>query len=586
MPPAPLAAWDFRTGPDDLLGKMHAKPMGAVKFTPSGAVLDGKTGFVRTAPLALDVRTKTLEAWVSLDTLQQRGGGIISLQTPDGNEFDAIVFGENEPAKWMAGSNGFVRTKPFGGLTETDADRQPVHFAITYSADGSVTGYRDGKPYGKAYSSSGPLAFKANSAVVVFGCRHEPVGGNKMLAGTIAAARLYDRALSLEEVAASFTAGPQFVGDAEIDGRLSPELRKTRSSLKEKRAKLTTEIGSLQNRGGQMVYANVPQNPGITRFLNRGQVEQPGEIIAPGGLRALAATPFNFGLAPDAPDADRRRKLTEWIASPSNPLFARVIVNRIWHHHFGTGLVETPSDFGFNGGRPSHPELLDWLASELAKPTAGRPWTLKRLHKLIVTSSTYRQASTPRKEAIAIDADNRLLWRMKPRRLEGEAIRDSMLAVSGLLNRVIGGRGFSDYRERNFNGTAYYDPFDPETPEAGRRSIYRFVPRGANTGMLDTFDCPDPAAAAPRRAITTTPLQALSLWNGGFALRTANAFADRVASDAPDGISKQVTRSWNLAFGRDPGPAERTLAEKLVSEHGLKALCRSLFNANEFLIVV
>lgn len=580
-PPAPIAAWDLCIGSDDLVGKMHAKPIGGAKLGATGATLDGKTGFVRTAPIPVDIRTKTLEAWVQLGSLTQRGGGVISLQTPDGIEFDAIVFGEKEPGKWMAGSNGFVRTKPFDGGMETDADKQPVHFAITYSADGTITGYRNGKPYGKAFSSKGPVLFKAGSAVVAIGCRHEPVGGNKMLAGTVAAARLYDRALSPEEVAASFAAGPKFISDAEIDAKLAPEIRTTRGALKDKLAKLTRELSESKARGGDVVYANVPQNPGVTRFLNRGQVEQPGDMVAPGGMPALVGTDFQFGLAADAPDVERRRKLAEWIASHKNPLFARVIVNRLWHHHFGTGLVETPSDFGFNGGRPSHPELLDWLASELMD---GK-YSLKRIHKLIVMSFTYRQASAPRKDCLAVDRDNRLLWRMKPRRLEGEAVRDAMLAASGLLDRTVGGKGFSDYRERNFNGTAYYEPFDPDGPEARRRSLYRFTPRGANTGLLDTFDCPDPAAAAPRRAITTTPLQALSLWNGGFALRVSEAFADRLTKDVPGDIPKQIDRAWQLAFARNPGEHERQLAAKLVRQQGLKALCRALFNANEFLVV-
>jgi hypothetical protein len=582
---SPIAAWDFRQGLRDLVGAMHAKTIGSAKLTDEGALLDGKTGFLRTGPIATDITAKTLEAWVKLDGLTQRGGGVISLQTPDGVEFDAIVFGENEPARWMAGSNGFTRTKPFTGGNETEADKQPIHIAITYATDGTITGYRNGKPYGKPYQSRGPVVFKAGSAVIAIGCRHEPAGGNKMLVGVVSAARLYDRALSAEEVAATFAAGPQFVSDAEIEAKLSAADRTARSGLREQHAKLTAALAAARGAANELVYANVPQKPGVTRFLNRGQVESPGDIVAPGGLPALASTKFDFALTPDASDADRRRKLAEWIVSPENPLFARVIVNRVWHHHFGAGLVETPSDFGFNGGRPSHPELLDWLASELARPAAGKSWSLKRLHKLIVMSETYRQSSPPRKEAIAVDADNRLLWRMKPRRLEGEAVRDSMLAVSGLLDRTVGGKGFSDYRERNFNGTAYFDPFDPEEPAAQRRSIYRFTPRGGNTGLLDTFDCPDPAASAPRRAITTTPLQALSLWNGGFALRATGAFADRVAKDAPDDVSKQITRAWQLAFGRDPTDAERRLADALIKEHGLKALTRAIFNANEFLVV-
>jgi len=581
--PSPIAAWDFRAGPNDRVGLMHAKAIGTAKFTPSGATFDGKTGFLRTAALGSSLRSKTIEAWVTLDNRTQRGGGVISLETPDGGDFDAIVFGENEPGRWMAGSNGFVRTKPFGGDPETGDE--PVHFAISYAADGTITGYRNGRPYGKGYKSNGPREFKAGMAVVAFGCRHEPAGGNRMLAGTVHAARVYDRALTADDVAASFAGGPSFISEAQIDEKLAPEARTTAAELRKKRTALAAELGAVRGRANEFVYANVAQKPATTRFLHRGQVETPGEIVSPSGLPALAATSFDFKLTAEASDADRRVRLAEWIASPNNPLFARVIVNRVWHHHFGMGLVETPSDFGFNGGRPSHPELLDWLASEFMNPTEGPAWSLKRLHKRIVTSAAYRQSSAPRKDAMAIDADNRLLWRMKPRRLEGEAVRDSMLAVAGLLDPTVGGKGFSDYKERNFNGTAYYDPFDPDTPEARRRSIYRFTPRGGNTGLLDTFDCPDPAAAAPRRAITTTPLQALSLWNGGFALRVSGAFADRVKREEPNDVPKQVARAWRLAFGREPTAPERALAEKLVTQHGLPALARGLFNANEFLVV-
>ncbi len=579
--PSPVAAWDFRKSGDDLIGKLHAKPTGGANFTPGGATLDGKTGLFRTPPLPFDLSAKTLEAWVKLDSLTQRGGGAISVQTPDGATFDAIVFGENEPARWMAGSNGFVRYKSFGGTEEKDAAKEHVHFAVAFAADGTIIGYRNGELYGKGYASKGSVAFKADKTVVVFGCRHEPVGGNKMLAGTVSVARLYDKALSLEEVRASFTSGGGFVTDAELDAKLAPEQRATRSTLRKRHDALAGQLGTLRQRTtGGKTYANVPLAPGVTRFLARGDLATPGAVVAPGGLSAVTGPRADFDLKPDAPDADRRRKLAEWITAPNNPLFARVIVNRVWHYHFGVGIVETPNDFGFNGGRPSHPELLDWLASEFVE----RKYSLKALHKLIVTSATYRQASAPRKDALAIDADNRLLWRYKPHRLEGEAVRDAMLAVSGLLNPEVGGKGFSDYKIRDFNGTAYFDPFDPIGPEFHRRSVYRFTPRGANQGWLDTLDCPDPAAAAPRRAITTTPLQALGLWNNGFALRAADAFAVRVAKDA-DGAEKQVRRAWQLAYQRDPTADELKLATKLVTDHGLKSLCRVLFNSNEFVTV-
>jgi hypothetical protein len=579
--PSPVAAWDFRKGGDDLVGKLHAKPVGGAKLTPDGATLDGKTGLLRTPPITFDLKAKTLEVWVRLDSLTQRGGGAITVQTPDGSEFDSIVFGEQEPARWMSGSDFFRRTRSFGGAEEKDAANEFVHFAITYANDGTITAYRNGKPYGKSYVSKGPVAFTAGKAVIVFGCRHEPAGGNKMLAGTVSMARVYHSALSPDQIEASFASGGGFVTDAEIDAKLTPEQRAKRTQLRAKHNSLADELAKARTQvASAKVYAIVPQVPAITRILARGDLANPGAVVSPGGVVAVSGPKADFDLKPDAGDADRRRKLAEWITAPNNPLFPRVIVNRVWHYHFGTGIVETPNDFGFNAGRPSHPELLDWLASEFV----ARKYSLKALHKLIVTSAAYKQASAPRKDGSAKDADNRLLWRFKPRRLEGESVRDAMLSASGLLNPAVGGKGFSDYKEKNFNGTAYFEPFDPVGPEFHRRSVYRFTPRGANQGLLDTFDCPDPAAAAPRRAVTTTPLQALTLWNNGFALRAAEAFAARIAKEA-DGVEKQVRRAWQLAYQRDPTAEELKLAVKLVNDHGLKALCRVLFNSNEFITV-
>jgi hypothetical protein len=579
--PAPVAAWDFRKSADDLVGKLHAKSEGDAKLTADGAVLDGKKGFLRTPPIPFELKAKTLEAWVRLDNLTQRGGGVISIQSPDGVVFDSIVFGERDPGQWMAGSDGFVRTNSFSGSQEQDATREPVQFAIVYSADGAITGYRNGKLYGKGYASRGLQTFAPGKAVILFGCRHEPLGGNKMLAGTVSVARVYDNALSPEQVAASFAGGAGFVTEAEIDAKLTAEQKAARADLRKRSAQFTAELDQLRQRAAtDKTYANVPEPPAVTRFLVRGDIAQPGDVVAPAALASVSGPRADFGLAPTATDADRRSKLAVWVTAANNPLFARVIVNRVWHYHFGSGLVETPSDFGFNGGRSSHPELLDWLAAELV----ARKFSLKALHRLIVTSATYRQGSAPRKDALAADADNRLLWRFRPHRMEGEAVRDAMLSVSGLLNPDVGGKGFSDYKTRDFNGTAYFDPIDPVGPEFHRRSVYRFTPRGANQGLLDAFDCPDPASAAPRRAVTTTPLQALSLWNNGFALRTADAFATRVAKDA-DTLDKQVVRAWQLAYQRAPTPDEAKLAAKLATDHGLKALCRALFNSNEFVTV-
>jgi hypothetical protein len=583
-PPAPIAAWDFRSGYRDQVGQMHGDPSGRVRRTADGAAFDGKT-LVRTAPLARDLREKTLEAWVSLDNLRQAGGGAISVQTPDGNVFDAIVFGEREAGRWMAGSDGFRRTQSFNGPVETESDRRAIHFAIAYHADGTIAGYREGKPYGKPYRSDGPVLFKAGATVVLFGCRHEPVGGNKMLSGVVVKARLHDRALSPQEVAASFAAGGEYVSAEELSARLRPETRARWSEVRTRLRRLQDDEAQLQRRLGVKAYVVQSGQPPLTHVLVRGQISDPGELVSPAGLRAVPSGKAGLGLPPDAPEPQRRLRLAEWLTRKDNALFSRVMVNRLWHYHFGTGIVETPSDLGFNGGRPSHPELLEWLAKEFA----DGGFRLKEMHRLIVTSATYREAAAPRSEPLALDADCRLLWRKKPLRLEGEVLRDSMLATAGLLNSEVGGKGFSDYRTYENSGTTYYEPIDQIGADFQRRSLYRFTPRGANQGLLDSFDCPDPAAAAPRRSVTTTPLQALSLWNNAFALRMADALAGRVERDVPGNgaaiLDGRVIRAFQLAFQRPPRPPELAAARRLVEAHGLPALCRTLLNANEFLLV-
>jgi hypothetical protein len=579
LPPTPLAAWDFRNGLQDQLGTLHLQAQGEVKMTGEGAVLAGK-GFLRSAPLNLDLREKTLEAWVRLDNLTQRGGGVMSVQTPDGAVFDAVVFGEREPARWMAGSEFFKRTRPFGGAEERVERNEVVHLAITYASDGQVTAYRNGQPYGKPYRAEGPTTFQGGKANVVFGCRHEPSGGNKMLSGTLVQARLHGRALGAAEVAASAELDGLVITEADVIGRLSPEDRKRRQALQDELKALAEQIRRLEGRLVTKVYAALVQQPAPTRVLNRGQVTEPLEVVPPGGIPSLQGLAADFGLPPDAPESERRRRLAEWITSRDNPLFARVMVNRLWQHHFGVGLVETSSDFGFNGGRPSHPELLDWLAAEFR----DQGFRLKAMHRLILLSDAYQRSSKPRAEALKLDADSRLLWRRKPLRHDAETLRDAMLSAAGLLNRTLGGKGFSDYRETFLNGTTYFEPFDPVGPEYQRRSVYRFTPRGANQGLLDAFDCPDPAASAPRRAQTTTPTQALALWNNAFSLRMAEALAARLEREA-DSADARIARAWQIVYQREPRPEEMEVARGLVREHGLPALGRVLFNSNEFLTI-
>ena len=256
------------------------------------------------------------------------------------------------------------------------------------------------------------------------------------------------------------------------------------------------------------------------------------------------------------------------------------MVNRIWHYHFGVGIVDSPNDFGFNGGRPSHPELLDWLSGEFLR----NGWSLKKLHRTILLSATYRQSARPLPAASKIDADNRLLWRKSPTRLEAEAVRDAILSCSGQLNPARGGPGFRDFSVRIHNST-FYDPIDAVGDAFNRRSVYRTSVRSGTNKFLDVFDCPDPSTLTPRRAITTTPLQALSLLNNSFVLRMSDAMAKRLKHEAGDDAGKQIDLAYRLAMGRAPDAQETGTALDFSKKYGMAGFCRVLFNSNEFLYV-
>ncbi len=576
----PFAAWEFETDLRDAVGALHGTAHGGAHIADGALVLDGRGAFVQTAPLDRRLEQKTLEAWVALENVAQRGGGVIGVETNDGVVFDAIVFGEREPRHWMAGSDNFVRTKPFQGREESSRAAEPVHVAIVYRDDGTIAGYRNGAALGQPYQT-GFMPFAAGAAHVVFGMRHAPAGGNKMLQGRILRGRLYDRPLTAEEIAASATTTDEHLADDVVFQSLPPEVKSRRAELDANLKSATEHRDRLDARSKHRMYTIVPGQPPVMRVHVRGGVTDLGNVAPPGGIAAIVGLSPEFGLAPDAPEAARRLRLADWVTNPANPLFARVMVNRVWHYHFGAGLVETPNDFGFNGARPSHPDLLDWLAASFR----ADGFRLKSLHRLIVTSAAYRQASSSNRRAFEIDAGNRLLWRFTPRRIEGETLRDAILKVAGALNPAAGGPGFEDVTITPNNGTTYYEAFDPAGPQFERRTIYRFTPRGGRSAVLDSFDCPDPATAAPRRSTTTTPLQALSLLNNSFILRMADRFAARVAADSGADRAAQVRRAWQLAVCRAPDAEEERLSLKLAEDYGLSALCRALFNLHEFVVV-
>jgi hypothetical protein len=346
-----------------------------------------------------------------------------------------------------------------------------------------------------------------------------------------------------------------------------------RRSLSSARKSLEEEAKQLGD--APVVFAGIFTTPEPTFLLARGDAEQPLEPVAPAVPSALA----DIQLPDDASDLERRQTLAGWIASRDNPLTARVMANRVWQWHFGTGLVETASDFGRNGAPPSHPELLDWLAQEFM----DSGWSIKSLHRFILLSSTYRQSSAIDPGAVAKDGDVRWLWRFPARRLEAESIRDSMLAVSGQLNLFAGGPGFDLFKSRG--GLSGFPPIESFKDAGLRRMIYAHKIRMEREAVFGAFDCPDAGQSTARRRQSTTPIQALNLFNSRFTLDQADAFAERIKNEVGDEPTQQTTRAFLLAFGRKPDHDELQEIVPTVQRYGLPTLCRVIFNSNEFLFV-
>lgn len=351
--------------------------------------------------------------------------------------------------------------------------------------------------------------------------------------------------------------------------------------LTARRAAIENELTSLPNPG--RVYAIQTESPPPIRVLQRGDPEQPAETVGPRALSCITALPPDLG-TDDSNDAQRRIALARWMTAPENPLTARVIVNRLWHYHFGVGLVETPSDFGVGGSLPSHPDLLDWLAAE----TGRKSGSLKAIHRSLCTSAVYRQQSTRldghrATSAAELDSGNRLLWRMNPRRLDAESVRDAVLSVSGCLNDGLGGPGYRDFDYQE-EYAPVYRYICAEGAPLWRRSIYRFAVRTTTHPFLTTLDCPSPANLAPVRNTTTTALQSLALLNNEFMLRQSRYFAKRVeaTAESPD---ERVDTAFRLALNRLPSVEEMAAAQQLAERSGLEAVCRALFNSNEFIYV-
>ena len=324
---------------------------------------------------------------------------------------------------------------------------------------------------------------------------------------------------------------------------------------------------------------------GPSFLLRRGDAYQPDKEIKPGFICSLPGGEEEVGAASkDAKTTGRRAALAQWLTAKENPLTARVLVNRVWQHHFGRGIVASTSNFGLNGDLPTHPELLDTLAQRFIASS----WSIKALHRLMLLSRTYQQASDIRPVALKADPQNKLLWRMPVRRLEGEAVRDSLLAVAGTLNLEMGGPAVyppvdPTLRADTFQGMNW--PEGEDSPKTWRRSVYVKVKRSLLLPQLEVFDCPEITYTVAQRNVTTTPLQALMLLNDPLILRQAGLFAERLKRERPGDLWAQVDRAYRLCFGRGPSKKERQLSLSFLKTRSLAEFCHTLINLNEFVYV-
>ncbi|HEX8910875.1 MAG TPA: DUF1553 domain-containing protein, partial [Humisphaera sp.] len=385
---------------------------------------------------------------------------------------------------------------------------------------------------------------------------------------------------------------------AAVAGALDEPARQRLAAAEAELATVDAGLAALPKPGG-VVYAAATHfapsgsftptlgKPRPVHLLHRGSEKDPRQEVSPGTVHAVAELPSRFDLPAGHDESDRRAALAEWIVDRRNPLTWRSIVNRVWQHHFGKGILETPNDLGHMGAPPTHPELLDYLAAEFRDggTSVPTPRSLKALHRLIVTSAAYRQSSADDPAKAKLDGGNQFLWRMNRARLDAEGVRDSVLAAAGKLDLTMGGPGFQAFGFKDDHSPHYkYAEADPDDPKTHRRSVYRFVVRSVPDPFMEALDCADPSQVVPKRNETLTALQALAMLNNPFTLRMAGHFAARVE---PMGRTPEdrAAAAFRLALGRAPTAEERQVLGQVAKDQGLPAACRVIFNLNEFAFV-
>ena len=393
-----------------------------------------------------------------------------------------------------------------------------------------------------------------------------------------------------------------------LEALLDPQTKSDVADVRSRLERLNKEIDALPK--PQRVYAaskdfksegsfTPPDSPRPVHFLRRGDVKRPGRLVPPGALSCVPGLDASLEVADPTEEATRRAALANWVTHPRNMLTRRSIVNRVWQYHFGRGVVDTPNDFGHMGSMPTHPELLDWLAFWFL----DNGESLKRLHRLIVTSATYRQRSGGVVESwsddrtsrvhhsvtpplhYSADSDNHLLWRMNRTRLDAESYRDALLFLNGKLDLTMGGPSQQQFYFKDDHSPVYdYTQFDVDNPASQRRSIYRFIVRSVPDPFMECLDSADASLLTAKRNVTLTALQALSTLNNPFVVRQCEHFAERLKASTPT-ASDQVRMAFRLALNREPTEVELRLMSNHAQKHGLANTCRVLVNSSEFVFI-
>jgi len=371
---------------------------------------------------------------------------------------------------------------------------------------------------------------------------------------------------------------------------MAPHARSRMERLEKQLEQVDERIAALPE--PEMVYAAAtyfephgrfvpPLEPRPVHVLLRGDVESPGDPAGAGAISAVDWLKPRFPLEDPGDEGARRLALARWITHPDNPFTWRSIVNRVWHYHFGAGIVDTPNDFGKMGSRPTHPELLDWLAVEF-RDDGG---SFKKLHKLILMSAVYQQSSRGDAARAKIDAQNQYLWRMNQQRLDAESVRDSALLISGKLDLTMGGPSAEHFFFKDDHSPIYdYSRFDVDDPGSYRRAVYRFIVRSVPDPLMESLDCPDASLLTPKRSSTLTAIQALAMLNDPFLLRQAEHLAERIRATQED-TAGRVERAYLIALGRKPSADESSTLLEYGEKHGLENVCRLILNSNEFMFV-